>query len=90
MLEHPNIDGGASSCVPYWTLDSGTDCSGKLGMSHSYSTLVCSCGSVDSAFGAVKNPWLYPYDKPDVEDWYIAGGSSGGSAVAVATGTAFA
>jgi len=26
----------------------------------------------------------------DVSDWYIAGGSSGGSAVAVATGVAFA
>jgi len=26
----------------------------------------------------------------DVSDWYIAGGSSGGSAVAVATGVVFA
>ena len=110
---------------------------------------VASCGTVDGAFGPVKNPWQYrfrrlsqPADEhvlpstsgsqtsshihrasqhardyhvsssrststdhvhsmcntegsaldtdADVSDWYIAGGSSGGSAVAVATGVVFA
>ncbi|ESO00589.1 hypothetical protein HELRODRAFT_113130 [Helobdella robusta] len=101
------------------------------------------CGSVDGAFGPVRNPWKYPTpiksnfkhpkiniltlsskeqiditnkelntssqcfsdklgendDKNDDknvknvdndDEWYIAGGSSGGSAVAVAVGAAFA
>nr|CAB3265345.1 glutamyl-tRNA(Gln) amidotransferase subunit A, mitochondrial-like [Phallusia mammillata] len=47
-------------------------------------------GSVDSAFGAVKSPWKYDFGKSEDEnDWYITGGSSGGSAVAVATGSCF-
>lgn len=44
-------------------------------------------GTVDSIFGATKNPWGIK-SAPD-GDFYIAGGSSGGSAVAVATGTCF-
>ena len=76
------------------------------------------CGSTDSIYGPVRNPWKYKFTKkatePDDEttkskrkkprkekatpapvvkddgDWYIAGGSSGGSAVSVATGVAFA
>lgn len=42
-------------------------------------------GTVDSAFGPTRNPWLY-----DKENWRIAGGSSGGSAVAVASGSCVA
>jgi len=88
------------------------------------------CGSVDGAYGPVKNPWKYQFCKADglqsatscglqhavsgvsnevgissrrygctsastrnvtdSSDWYIAGGSSGGSAVAVASGVALA
>ncbi|KAK4337005.1 hypothetical protein RND71_044103 [Anisodus tanguticus] len=62
------------------------------------------CGSITSFYGPIKNPWkshisfkvvdknndvLYK-NKSNEDDWYIAGGSSGGSAVAVATGTCFA
>lgn len=38
-------------------------------------------GTVDSIFGHTRNPWGYNDD-----DWRIAGGSSGGSAVAVSSG----
>ncbi|XP_061193448.1 glutamyl-tRNA(Gln) amidotransferase subunit A, mitochondrial-like [Saccostrea echinata] len=55
-------------------------------------------GSTDSIFGPVRNPWKYKFSQTDqstdnlegqavADDWHIAGGSSGGSAVAVATGT---
>ncbi|RWS12549.1 glutamyl-tRNA(Gln) amidotransferase subunit A-like protein [Dinothrombium tinctorium] len=54
-------------------------------------------GSVDSVFGPVKNPWkskLLSSEKSDANensgDFHICGGSSGGSAVAVATGCCFA
>lgn len=40
-------------------------------------------GAVDSMFGPTKNVWRSDND-------HIAGGSSGGSAVAVATGSCFA
>lgn len=51
-------------------------------------------GSTDSIFGPVRNPWNYKFaqsgGKQDkTNDWHIAGGSSGGSAVAVATGASF-
>ena len=114
-----------------------------------YTKSVHSCGTVDGAYGPVKNPWQYQFrghpsqadehaqsfpsglqsashiqrasqhvrdyhvsssssgstnpvhvgcssqestsdTDVDVSDWYITGGSSGGSAVAVATGVAFA
>ncbi|PZC78236.1 hypothetical protein B5X24_HaOG202487 [Helicoverpa armigera] len=42
-------------------------------------------GTVDSTFGPTRNPWLY-----DEHNWRIAGGSSGGSAVAVASGSCVA
>lgn len=41
-------------------------------------------GAIDSVFGPTKNVWK------SQNDWHIAGGSSGGSAVAVATGSVFA
>lgn len=43
-------------------------------------------GTVDSIFGPSRNPWGYR----SYMDWHIAGGSSGGSAVAVATGACVA
>lgn len=42
-------------------------------------------GTVDSCFGATRNPWQYTADA-----WHIAGGSSGGSAAAVAAGLCYA
>ncbi|XP_077515635.1 glutamyl-tRNA(Gln) amidotransferase subunit A, mitochondrial [Amblyomma americanum] len=45
-------------------------------------------GATDSTFGPTRNPWQH-LGKDATGDWYIAGGSSGGSAVAVATGCAF-
>ncbi|XP_056014404.1 glutamyl-tRNA(Gln) amidotransferase subunit A, mitochondrial-like isoform X2 [Ostrea edulis] len=56
-------------------------------------------GSTDSIFGPVRNPWNYNFcqlqhtggseEQGGSADWHIAGGSSGGSAVAIATGTCF-
>lgn len=43
-------------------------------------------GTVDSIFGPARNPWGYK----SYSDWRISGGSSGGSAVAVATGACVA
>lgn len=45
-------------------------------------------GTVDSIFGPTKNVWSQ--SKDDTGNWHIAGGSSGGSAVAVASGTCYA
>ncbi|CAB3232528.1 unnamed protein product [Arctia plantaginis] len=42
-------------------------------------------GTVDSLFGPTRNPWGYTKDR-----WRIAGGSSGGSAVAVTSGACVA
>lgn len=45
-------------------------------------------GTIDSSFGPTRNVWN---GKGSVTgDWHIAGGSSGGSAVAVAAGICFA
>lgn len=55
-------------------------------------------GTIDSLFGPTKNVWGSPVKEvlekngavSDFNQWRIAGGSSGGSAVAVATGSVFA
>lgn len=44
-------------------------------------------GTVDSIYGPTKN--LYGYSEESDSDFYIAGGSSGGSAISVATATCF-
>lgn len=44
-------------------------------------------GTVDSTYGATRNVWRSTDCKDD--DWQIAGGSSGGSAVAVASGLCY-
>lgn len=44
-------------------------------------------GTVDSIYGPTRNIWSLKYD---TENFHIAGGSSGGSAVAVAAGICFA
>uniref|UniRef100_A0A8C5KBG0 Glutamyl-tRNA(Gln) amidotransferase subunit A, mitochondrial n=1 Tax=Jaculus jaculus TaxID=51337 RepID=A0A8C5KBG0_JACJA len=48
-------------------------------------------GSTDGVFGAVKNPWSYSKQHREKRplNWLIAGGSSGGSAAAVAALTCF-
>lgn len=44
-------------------------------------------GTVDSIFGPTKNVWSKSLEN---DDWCIAGGSSGGSAIAVASGICYA
>lgn len=44
-------------------------------------------GTIDSIWGATKNPWQFGSDPKG--DFYVAGGSSGGSAAAVAAGITF-
>lgn len=47
-------------------------------------------GATDSIHGPSKNPWRYKSAEGEQnDDFYISGGSSGGSAVAVASGTCF-
>ncbi|CAH1798273.1 unnamed protein product [Owenia fusiformis] len=73
-------------------IDNGAYVMGKTNMDE----FAMGSGTVDSIHGPVRNPWTF--NLPDVSDiteikesdWLIAGGSSGGSAVAVATGSCYA
>ena len=58
-------------------------------------SVLFSCGTVDGATGPARNPWKYKFgdgagDDEEPVDWHITGGSSGGSAAAVATGVVYA
>lgn len=55
----------------------------------------CRCGTVDSVYGPTYNVWGSQFDlrqrsRGEIGSARIAGGSSGGSAVAVATSACFA
>ncbi|CAH1104576.1 unnamed protein product [Psylliodes chrysocephalus] len=62
-------------------LDAGAVLVGKTNLDQ----FAMGSATIDSSHGPTKNIWKF-----DNENFYIAGGSSGGSAVAVATGTCFA
>ncbi|GCC30482.1 hypothetical protein chiPu_0008933 [Chiloscyllium punctatum] len=76
-------------------LDQGAVLMGKTNLDE----FAMGSGSIDGIFGPVRNPWGYSEQyrerfahdqKLEDSNWVIAGGSSGGSAVAVASQTCFA
>lgn len=67
-----------SSTVYQRLLDQGCTMMGKTNMDE----FGMGSGTIDSIFGPTKNPWSQSMD-----DWNITGGSSGGSAAAVAAGS---
>ncbi|CAK8672513.1 unnamed protein product [Clavelina lepadiformis] len=66
-----------------------TDAGGTLMGKTNLDEFAMGVGTVDSIIGPTRNPWQYDFQHPNPDDWYIAGGSSGGSAVAVATGASY-
>lgn len=64
--------------------NAGTILCGKTNMDE----FAMGSGAIDSIFGPTRNVWSQQSDSSD--HWHIAGGSSGGSAVAVAAGVCHA
>uniref|UniRef100_T1IY23 Glutamyl-tRNA(Gln) amidotransferase subunit A, mitochondrial n=1 Tax=Strigamia maritima TaxID=126957 RepID=T1IY23_STRMM len=85
-----NYESPYTATVVKRLLSSGSVLVGKTNMDE----FAMGTGSVDSIFGPVRNPWSYhsndERDSNDSDDFAVCGGSSGGSAVAVALGACFA
>lgn len=82
MLEHfvPPYD----ATVYRRLRDAGAILIGKTNMDQ----FAMGSGTVDSLYGPAKNVWSGSWGPED--EWHIAGGSSGGSALAVAAGICYA